>query len=142
MLHGAGIVLVIVLLVILFAAASGRVESPVVGRLGDVIYWATSFVAALLALLAAAVALLNTGPDGPILATMLARRSGVPVCARRTMICETCHGRGYVLARGQRIPCGNCGGSGFESCCDGACGGADELANAPHRQNALPSVLI
>ena len=32
---------------------------------------------------------------------------------------------------GKRISCGNCGGSGFESCCDGACGLADELANAP-----------
>jgi len=51
------------------------------------------------------------------------------------MICEDCHGRGYVLARlkidGQRIPCGNCGGCAFASCCDGACGLADGLANAP-----------
>jgi hypothetical protein len=64
MLHGAGILAVIVLLAILFAAASGRVESLVVERLGDVLYWGASFVAALLVLLAAAVALLNSGPDG------------------------------------------------------------------------------
>jgi hypothetical protein len=89
MLHGAGIVVVIVLLVVLFAAASGRVESPVVGRRGDVIYWAASFVASLLALLAAAVALLKHRPGWPLprddichlRRSCLARPAGVPVRA-------------------------------------------------------------
>jgi hypothetical protein len=72
MLHGAGIIAVIVLLMVAFSAASGRVESPVVERLGDVLYWGASFVAALLALLAAAVALLNTGPNGPFIAVIFA----------------------------------------------------------------------
>jgi hypothetical protein len=72
MLHSVGIIAVIILLGVAFAAASGRVESPVVERLGDVLYWGASFVAALLALLAAAVALLNTGPDGPFIAMIFA----------------------------------------------------------------------
>jgi hypothetical protein len=60
MLHGAGIVLVIIVLVAVVAAASGRGESPVVSRLGNVLYWGASLVAALLALLAGAIAALNT----------------------------------------------------------------------------------
>jgi hypothetical protein len=46
------------------------------------------------------------------------------------MICETCDGCGYVLAPGVRLddpsrrvwlklPCDDCGGSGFAYCCEG-----------------------
>jgi hypothetical protein len=72
MLHNADIVAVIILLAVAFAVASGGVESPVVERLGDALYWGASFVAALLAPLAAAVALLNTGPNGPFIAVIFA----------------------------------------------------------------------
>ena len=71
MLHGVGLVALVLLLVAL-VAASGRGESPIVTRLGDVLYWAASLVAAGLALFAGAVAVLNTGPDGPFIATIFA----------------------------------------------------------------------
>jgi hypothetical protein len=44
----------------------------VVSRLGNVLYWAASLVAALFGLLAGAVAVLNTGPDGPFIAVIFA----------------------------------------------------------------------
>lgn len=56
--------------------------------------------------------------------------------------CETCHGLGEVLidARGNivgrlaaamlLVPCPDCIG-GVASCCDGACGGRADIANAP-----------
>lgn len=37
------------------------------------------------------------------------------------MICEECHGKGYVkLFRHARMTCLECGGSGIASCCDAA----------------------
>jgi hypothetical protein len=40
----------------------------------NVLYWGASLVPALLALLAGAVAVLNTAPDGPFIATIIAGR--------------------------------------------------------------------
>jgi hypothetical protein len=72
MLHGAGIVAVIVLLVIAFAAASGRGESPMVARLGNVLYWGACLVAGLLALIAAYAMVFGTGEDRVFIDTALA----------------------------------------------------------------------
>lgn len=59
------------------------------------------------------------------------------------MLCPDCHGTGWRAARvritgnfgvaktTQRRPCEGCGGSGIASCCEGMCGRADEVTNAP-----------
>jgi len=39
------------------------------------------------------------------------------------MICETCHGDGYVYERytiwNKFVPCPECGGCGIQHCCEG-----------------------
>lgn len=68
------------------------------------------------------------------------------------MICEICHGTGFVRIAGgytehravldacgirydaaraadRRVPCGNCGGTGIQSCCEGAVGGPCDVTN-------------
>lgn len=56
------------------------------------------------------------------------------------MICPDCHGRGhfYLTNVGDQIgmfpamlPCESCGGTGFVSCCDGACGNNGDIGNDP-----------
>lgn len=50
------------------------------------------------------------------------------------MICERCHGKGWRIvseddAVRQVEPCANCGGTGSQSCCDGATGLDGEIVN-------------
>jgi hypothetical protein len=71
MLHGASLLALIVLLVIFVAAVSGRGESPIVVRLGNVLYWGASLIAGLLGLIAAYAAVFGTGDDRLFIDAML-----------------------------------------------------------------------
>ena len=68
MLHGIGLVAVIVLLAVAVAAVSGRGESPMAARLGNVLYWAASLVAGGFLVFGGLVLTFNRGPDGPFIA--------------------------------------------------------------------------
>jgi hypothetical protein len=61
MLHALGVIGLIVLVVIALGSLSRSRESPMVARLGDVIYWAASVLAALVIILAAYAAFFGTG---------------------------------------------------------------------------------
>jgi hypothetical protein len=63
MLHGVGLVAVVVLLAIAFAAVSGRGESPMAARLGEVLYWGASVIAGLLMIGAAFAMVFGMGDD-------------------------------------------------------------------------------
>ena len=71
MLHGAGIVAVIVLLVVALAAVSGRGGVPMVTRLGDVLYWGASLIAGLLGLISAYAIVFGAGEDRFFIDAML-----------------------------------------------------------------------
>jgi hypothetical protein len=90
MLHGASLLALIVLLVIGLAAVSGRGESPIVARLGNVLYWTASLVAVAFLVLGGLVAILNRGPDGPFIAAIFI---GIGVVA--WLVGRACR---YVLA--------------------------------------------
>jgi hypothetical protein len=90
MLHAIGLVAMIILLAVAVAAISGRGESPIVGRLGDVLYWAASVMSGAFLVFGGLVAILNRGPDGHFIAAIFI---GIGVVA--WLVGRACR---YVLA--------------------------------------------
>jgi uncharacterized membrane protein len=82
-LHALGIIGLILLLVIALGLPSRSGDSPMVARLGNVIYWAASILAAVVILLAAYAAFFGTGEGRLLLdATLGAMGVGVWLVGR------------------------------------------------------------
>jgi len=93
MLHGVGLVVLIVLLAIAFAAVSGRGDSAMAARLGDVIYCDAPLLGGILIFGAGFAAVFGTGRDRFLMDALIAVIALVVWLVGRACRCYVLAGR-------------------------------------------------